>query len=53
MSRDLIFEFRLSLWSRMRSDDRKDNALDHAVVLCQGKDNEEILRLLRKAGFTK
>jgi ribosomal protein S18 acetylase RimI-like enzyme len=37
----------------MRSGDRKDNALDHAVVLCQGKDNEEILRLLRKAGFTK
>jgi ankyrin repeat protein len=34
-------------------DKRKGHALDHAVVLCEGKDNEKILNLLRGAHFTK
>lgn len=32
-------------------DDRGCHALDHAVVRCNGKDNEETLRLLKDAGF--
>lgn len=34
-------------------DDRGYHALDHAVVRCEGKNNEETLRLLRDAGFQK
>ncbi|KAJ5115553.1 ankyrin [Penicillium atrosanguineum] len=32
---------------------RKEHVLDHAVVSCEGKDNEAILNLLRGAHFTK
>lgn len=34
-------------------DEEKDHALDHAVCFCSGKDNEEILKLLRGENFTK
>lgn len=34
-------------------DKRKNLALDHAMDLCKGKDNEEILKLLRGADFMK
>ena len=34
-------------------DGRGYHALDHAVVRCEGKNNEETLRLLRDAGFQK
>ncbi|KAJ5557931.1 Ankyrin repeat protein [Penicillium frequentans] len=34
-------------------DDRREHALDHAVVMCAGKDNDKILKLLRGAHFAE
>lgn len=43
----------LSKGAKDLPDKRKQHALDHAVVFCAGKDNEQILDLLREAHFTK